>query len=74
MLHPIAPRTTFDLSLGAARSVAGMHAEATFRVLNATDVRYATGGWMDYDENGNYGPLLLPAAPRNWQVALRVDW
>jgi len=72
--NSIAPRTTFDLSAGIARRVRGVRAEATLRVLNATDVRYATGGWMDYDERGNYGPLLLPAAPRNWQVALRMDW
>ena len=55
-------------------AVLGARTEATLRVQNATDVRYATGGWMDYDEIGNYGPLLLPAAPRNWTVALRVDW
>ncbi len=72
--NSIAPRTTFDLSFGIARAVAGAKAEATLRLLNATDVRYETGGWMDYDENGDYAPLLLPAAPRNWQLALRVDW
>lgn len=72
--NSIAPRTTFDVSLAAARPLFGARTEATFRVQNATDVRYATGGWMDYDENGNYGPLLLPAAPRSWTLALRVDW
>lgn len=70
----IAPRTTLDLSGALARELAGARAELSLRVTNVTDVRYATGGWMDYDAVGNLVPVLVPAATRGWLAGLRLDW
>ncbi|MCC6348517.1 MAG: TonB-dependent receptor [Candidatus Eisenbacteria bacterium] len=72
--NSIAPRTTLDLSGSLAREVGGARAELSLRVMNATGVRYATSGWMDYDAAGNLVPVLIPAATRGWLAGLRVDW
>lgn len=74
----IPPHATLDLTFGAARRIGGQRVEATLRVLNATDARYATGGWMDADprpgHEGGWTPWLVPAAPRNLLAGIRVDW
>jgi hypothetical protein len=72
--NSITPRTTLELAGAFARAVGGARAELSLRVMNATDVRYATGGWMDYDAIGNLVPVLVPAATRGWLAGLRVDW
>jgi iron complex outermembrane receptor protein len=72
--NSIAPRTVLNLTGSLARHVAGARASAALRVFNATDVRYSTGGYMDYDALGSLVPTLTPAATRNWLAELRVEW
>lgn len=72
--NSIAPRTVLNLRGSVTRPMAGARAELGLRVLNALDARYATGGYMDFDANGDYVPMLTPAATRNWLAELRVDF
>ncbi len=72
--NSIAPRTTLDLSGALERELGGARAGLSLRVTNVTDLRYETGGWMDYDAAGNLVPVLIPAATRGWLAGLRVDW
>jgi iron complex outermembrane receptor protein len=71
----LGPRTVLDLNAGWRRSFAG-GSEATFmvRVFNALDLEYAAGGYFDYDDAGNYVPLLVPAATRNVMAQVRVEF
>ena len=43
-------------------------------VLNVLDKRYVTGGYFDYDDAGNYVPLLIPAATRSILAGLEMEW
>ena len=72
----IPPHAVLDLDLGATRRVGSGQVEASLRLLNATDTRYATGGWVDYDPTtpGNWVPWLTPAATRNWLATVRMSW
>jgi len=69
----IAPRTVLNLTAGLRLPFAGT-SEATLgvRVFNALDEKYETGGYFDYDENGSYGALFVPAARRNALAQVRV--
>lgn len=72
----IPPHTVLDLTFAAAHQVGAQKLVATLRVLNATNLAYATGGWVDYDPTtpGNWVPWLTPAATRNWLAGVRVEW
>jgi iron complex outermembrane receptor protein len=70
----IAPRTVVNAVLGAARDLGGANVALTLRGFNLGDVRYETGGYMDYDEHGALVPMLTPAATRSWLAGLRVTW
>ena len=71
----LAPRTVLDLDAGYRRPLGdGREAMLMVRVFNALDKRYETGGYFDYDDNGNYGPLIIPAATRNALAELRVEF
>jgi iron complex outermembrane receptor protein len=72
--NSIAPRTVLDARLSAARPVGGARAEAWVRVMNLANLRYATGGYMDYDATGALVPTLTPAATRSWLAGVRVAW
>jgi len=71
----IDPRTVLNLSGAlAARLGGGPHGELSLRVLNATDLEYETGGYMDYDALGNLVPVFVPAATRTWLAQLRIEF
>ena len=72
----IPARGVIDAMLGVQHAVGHQQVEATLRVLNVLDRRYATGGWVDYDPTtpGNWVPWLTPAALRNWMASVRVNW
>jgi hypothetical protein len=64
-----------NLNAGYRLSSAGKStASINLRVMNALDTRYETGGYFDYDNQGNYVPLKIPAATRNALAELRVDF
>jgi iron complex outermembrane receptor protein len=71
-VNSIAPRTVLNLSAGQNVRVAGNRLDVVVRLLNATDKRYETSGYLDYDAAGNLVPQLIPAATRSWlaQVTL----
>jgi len=75
MLASIGPRTVTNL-VGALRFSFGdgSRAELSLRLNNAFDVRYATGGYMDYDAGGNLAPQFIPAATRNLLAQVRVEF
>jgi hypothetical protein len=54
--------------------VAGTRATATLRGFNLGDLRYATTGYMDYDQHGDLVPHVMPAATRAWLAEVRVEW
>ncbi|HEY3216545.1 MAG TPA: TonB-dependent receptor [Candidatus Eisenbacteria bacterium] len=71
----IAPHTVLNLT-GGYRLSFGDGAQATLlvRVLNALDKEYEAGGYFDYDEDGNFAALFVPAAKRNVLAELRVGF
>jgi len=72
--NSIAPRTTLDLTASVTRPVANGSLEASVRLLNALDARYATSGYLDYDAAGELVPHLIPAATRTAMAELRMRW
>jgi iron complex outermembrane receptor protein len=72
----IPPHTVLDAALEAGAPFGRQHVAGTLRVLNATNLEYTTGGWVDYDPTtpGNWVPWLNPAALRHWIASVRVDW
>jgi iron complex outermembrane receptor protein len=71
----IAPHTVLNLNVGYRTHFAGKSTAAiNVRLMNALDTRYETGGYYDYDDQGNYAPLKIPAATRNALAELRVDF
>ena len=48
--------------------------ELAVRVINLTDRRYETSGYMDYDAGGNLVPQFMPAATRQVLGELRVEF
>jgi iron complex outermembrane receptor protein len=72
ILSSIGPRTVLNASGTWGFPVAGAsRAEVSLRVRNLTDVRYAAGGYVDWDL---FVPVFIPAATRNWQAQVRVEW
>jgi iron complex outermembrane recepter protein len=69
----IDPHTVTNLQAGWRRPVGGTTFDVTARLLNAFDVHYATGGYMDYDAAGDLVPQFVPAATRGWQVQVQVS-
>ena len=74
--NSIPPHTVLDAEVGAHRRIGAQKVEATLRVLNATNLEYATGGWVDVDpaDPNRLVPWLTPAATRNWIASVRVEW
>jgi outer membrane receptor protein involved in Fe transport len=72
----IAPHAVLNLTGGWRVHFGGNGSSALLnvRVLNALDKRYETGGYFDYDEQGNYSALKIPAARRNALGELRVEF
>ena len=70
----IAPRTVVNVSGACRARLAGGAAGLKLRVLNVLDKRYVTGGYFDYDDAGNYVPLLIPAATRSILAGLEMEW
>lgn len=70
----IGPRTVTNLELAWQGRVGGLPLlDVSGRLLNAFDVHYAAGGYMDYDAAGNLVPQFIPAATRGWLVQVRVS-
>lgn len=75
MLASTGPHTVLNASAGWSFPVgAGSRAELTLRVLNLGDTRYAAGGYMDYDAQGDLVPVFVPAATRSWLTQVTVGF
>jgi iron complex outermembrane receptor protein len=74
-LASIGPHTAWNATAGWGFAVGGTsRAELSLRVSNLLDERYATGGYMDYDAEGNLAPMFVPAATRGWLAQVRVGY
>ena len=75
ILASIGPRTVLNATGSWGFPVGGSsRAEVSLRVLNLFDTRYAAGGYMDWDAEGNVVPMFVPAATRNWLAQVRVGF
>ncbi len=70
----IAPHATVDLEARTGWALAPAVLRGRIRVQNLLDRRYETGGYMDYDATGALVPFRIPAARRNWMVALDAQF
>lgn len=69
------PHTVLNASAGWSFPVgAGSRAGVSLRVFNLRDTRYAAGGYMDYDAQGNLVPMFVPAATRSWLTQVTVGF
>ncbi len=74
-LASIAPRTVWNAAAGWSFAIGGTsRAGLTLRIANLFDERYCTGGYMDYDAEGNLAPMFLPAATRGWLTQVSVGF
>lgn len=74
LANSVGPHTLLNLVAGLAGPVAGANVRADVRVMNLTNRRYATSGYMDYDANGSLVPFFMPAATRNAIAELSLGW
>jgi iron complex outermembrane receptor protein len=75
MLASIGPHTVFNAGAGwTVRTGESSRVEVSLRVANLLDTRYAAGGYMDYDADGNLVPMFVPAATRSWLTQVKVGF
>lgn len=71
----IDPHTRMDAIAACHFPVgASSRAEISLRVSNLLDARYLAGGYWDYDAEGNFAPLFIPAATRGWLTQVSVGF
>jgi iron complex outermembrane recepter protein len=74
MTASIGPHTVLNARMAWSRPVGDdARAEVSLRVTNLFDVRYAAGGYMDYDEDGTLSPRFVPAATRGWYTQVTMS-